>query len=150
MTEKQMWNECLKINPKADKYEAWSFGGTTEDMPNILADLVLKREKTATAGAYPYYQYENESLPLVDGYNIILNTVNEAICVTKTTKVYTVPFFDVSAEHAYKEGEGDRSLEFWRDCHAEFFTKELSKIGEIFSKDMIVVCEEFEVVYPAN
>lgn len=148
MTEKQIWDEYIEINPNADKYEAWSFGGTTADMPNILAGLVLKGKKTAAAGAYPRYQYENEPLPLVGGYNIILNKENEAICITKTTKVSTVPFCDVSAEHAYKEGEGNRSLEFWRDCHAEFFTQELQEMGELFSEDMLVVCEEFEVVYP--
>lgn len=64
----------------------------------------------------------------------------------RTTKVYTVPFKDVSAEHAAKEGEGDLSLDYWREVHKEFFTEELEEIGESFSEDMLVVCEEFEVI----
>ena len=35
-----------------------------------------------------------------------------------------VPFDEVSKEHAYKEGEGDRSLAYWRDVHEDFFAEE--------------------------
>ena len=150
MTDKQMWNEYTKANPKADKYDAWCFGGTTPDMPNILATLVLSGKKTATASAYPCYQIENVKLPPVGGYNIILNIDNEAICITETTKVYTVPFCDVSEEHALKEGEGDLSLKFWRNCHSEIFVNELKEIGMEFTQEMLVVCEEFHVVYPSR
>ena len=148
MTEKQIWTDYIKINPNVDKYKAWCFGGTTAEIPNILAELVLTGKKTATASAHSSYQYENEPLPLAGGYNIVLNTDNEATCIIKTTKVYTVPFKDVTADHAYKEGEGDCSLEFWRECHEQFFTQDLPTIGQCFSMDMLVVCEEFELVHP--
>ncbi|MFI3238222.1 MAG: ASCH domain-containing protein [Lachnospiraceae bacterium] len=138
------------INPLADQYEAWSFGGTTPDMPNILADLVRTGQKTATASAYAFYQFEDSPLPRVGDYNIILDSDEEAVCITKTTKVYTTPFCDVSDTHAFKEGEGDKSLAFWRDSHEHFFARELQEIGLTFTPDMIVVCEEFEVVYPVK
>ncbi len=143
-----MWEEYKRINPSADSYEAWCFGGTTPEMPNELARLVLEGEKTGTAGAHIAYEYENAPLPVVGGYNIVLSTENEAICIIKTTRVYTVPFSQVTAEHAHKEGEGDRSLQYWREGHEQFFTSELSTIGKTFSTDMLVVCEEFELVYP--
>lgn len=54
----------------------------------------------------------------------------------------------MTAEHANKEGEGDCSLQFWRDCHSEIFAMELSQIGQLFTEEMLVVCEEFEVIYP--
>ncbi|MEG2455144.1 MAG: ASCH domain-containing protein [Oscillospiraceae bacterium] len=148
MTKEQMWKNYVTANPCAHEYDAWSFGGNAPDMPNVLADLVLAGKKTATASAYPCYQAENEPLPPVGGYNIILNTDDEAVCMTKTTKVYTIPFCEVSADHAAKEGEGDRSLQFWRNCHRKLFTEELNAIGKEFTMDMLVVCEEFEVVYP--
>jgi uncharacterized protein YhfF len=53
----------------------------------------------------------------------------------------------VTAEHAYREGEGDRSLSHWRGVHRKFFTQELEAEGLEFSEDMKLVCEEFEVVY---
>ncbi len=148
MTEIQMWQEYTMLNPNATQYEAWAFGGTTDDMPNILAELVLNGTKTATASLHYFYQLENEPLPKVGSYNIILNTNNEAVCITKTTNVYTTPFLDVSVDHAFKEGEGDRSLTYWREVHREFFAKDLSSMGITFSDSMLVVCEEFEVVYP--
>lgn len=58
-----------------------------------------------------------------------------------------VPFCEVSEEQAYKEGEGDRSLAYWREVHRAVFTEELKEIGEIFSEEMLVVCEEFEVAF---
>ena len=58
------------------------------------------------------------------------------------------PFMQVSAEHAYREGEGDRSLSYWREAHAHFFRLELAEIYAAFTEDMLVVCEEFQVVFP--
>lgn len=148
MTEMQMWNEYIKINRNAKDYDAWCFGGNTPETANILADLVLKQIKTATASAYPLYEAEDAPLPPVGGYNIILNTKGEAICITETTKISVVPFKKVSKEHAYKEGEDDRSIEAWRECHTKFFATGLKSIGQVFTEDMLVVCEEFKVVYP--
>ncbi|NFG26548.1 ASCH domain-containing protein [Clostridium botulinum] len=148
MTEMQMWNEYIKINTNAKEYQSWSFGGNTPKMPNLLAELVLKWIKTATASAYPCYIAENAPLPPVGGYNLILNTKGEAICIIETTKVYTIPFNQVKEDHAYKEGEFDRTLISWRKCHSKFFSMELKEIGQEFTEDMLVVCEEFKVVYP--
>ncbi|TQI67943.1 ASCH domain-containing protein [Clostridium sp. KNHs216] len=150
MTEQQMWNQYKKVNPNAKSYDAWSFGGNTPEMSDVLADLVLKGTKTATASAYPAYIKEESPLPPVGGYNLILNTTDGAVCVTRTTRVYTTPFNQVTAEHAYKEGECDRTLASWKKCHSEFFTLELKKIGQEFTEEMLVVCEEFEVVYPTK
>lgn len=61
--------------------------------------------------------------------------------------MYITPFNKVSENHAYKEGEGDRSLRYWQKVHEEFFKKELSETGLEFETNMNVVCEEFEVVY---
>ena len=59
-----------------------------------------------------------------------------------------MPFDRVSEEQAFREGEGDRSLEYWRRVHEDFFRRELAGAGLAFSPDMPVVCEEFEVVWP--
>lgn len=150
MTEIQMWNEYNKINRNAKKYDAWAFGGNTPEMPDFLANLVLKGVKTATASAYPCYVAENCPLPPVGGYNLILNIKGEAVCITETVKVYTIPFNQVNEEHAWKEGEFERTLKSWRKCHSEFFNRELKEIGQAFTENMLVVCEEYKVVYPVR
>ena len=126
-----------------DNYEAWAFG----DSPDKLAELVLKGIKVGTASAHILYELENEDLPREGEYSIILDSCENAVCIIKTTKVYVVPFKEVSESHAYKEGEGDRSLAYWREVHEKFFTNCLNEVGIEFDEEMLVVCEEFEVVY---
>lgn len=150
MKDTEMWAAYKKLDPQAKAYKSWAFGGNSEDMPDILAGLVRDGIKTATASAYPCYVAENEPLPAVGEINIILSKTGEAVCATKTTKVYVTPFNKVTAEHAFKEGEDDRSLSFWRSCHKEIFTLEMNEIGKTFTEEMPVVCEEFEVVYPTE
>ena len=59
-----------------------------------------------------------------------------------------VPFDEVSSYHAYREGEGDLSLEYWREVHRAFFLTEMNAIDKNFDEKMKVVCEEFEKVFP--
>ncbi len=144
MTEKELWKAFIKKNPLADcEYEAWAFGVEAD----LLAHLVVIGEKTATASAYPMYELDNEPLPAVGEYSVILDSKENAICIIRTNRVSIVPFDEVTAEHACKEGEGDKSLDFWREVHEKFFTECLSEVGLNFTTAMKVVCEEFEVVY---
>lgn len=147
MTHQELWAAYKAVSPAAgDEYEAWAYG----DDPDTLAELTRAGVKTATAGAGPLYELEGEPLPRAGEYSVILNSRDEAVCVIRTTKVYTVPFDQVSAEQAYREGEGDRTLAYWRRVHEDFFRRELAEAGQTFSPEMPVVCEEFEVVYPPN
>ena len=147
MTHQELWAAYKAVSPAAgDEYEAWAYG----DDPDTLAELTRAGVKTATAGAGPLYELEGEPLPRAGEYSVILNSRDEAVCVIRTTKVYTVPFDQVSAEQAYREGEGDRSLDYWRRVHEDFFRRELAEAGQTFSPEMPVVCEEFEVLYPPN
>lgn len=144
MTEKEIWKAFIaENNIDHCEYKAWSFGAEAD----LLAKLVVQGEKTATASAYPLYGLENEPLPKAGAYDVILNSKDEAVCIIQTKKVYVVPFHAVTAEHAYKEGEGDKSLAFWRKVHEKFFTECLEEVNLKFTSDMKVVCEEFEVVY---
>ena len=55
MTPQEMWNAYKKINPSiGDEIDAWAFGVEAD----LLADLILKGEKTATASAYDLYALE--------------------------------------------------------------------------------------------
>ena len=139
MTPEELWER----SGLAGTYEAWSFG----EAPDKLADLVLQGIKTATCSAYDLYQINTEPLPQAGDYSVILNSSEEAVCIIKTIKVYVTEFKNVSEEHAFKEGEGDRSLEYWRQVHESFLTNELAAVHKGFDENTKVVCEEFEVVY---
>ena len=90
---------------------------------------------------------EDEPLPAEGEYSVILDSMDNAVCVIQTTKVSVIPFNEVTEEHAFKEGEGDKSLEYWREVHEKFFTECMEESGLEFTSDMKVVCEEFAVVY---
>ena len=140
-----MWNAWAgQYGLARGEYDAWAFGGD----PDGLAALVLAGVKTATASAYPLYELEGEPLPEAGAYSVILDGRDEAVCVILTDRVTVVPYRDVGAEHARREGEGDRSLAYWRQVHEAFFREEMAASGLVFTEDMPVVCEEFHVVWP--
>ena len=145
MGPKDMWEIfCRNNHPGSEVYdEAWAFGSE----PDRLAELVIQGVKTATSSLYALYELEQEPLPKEGSYSIILDSHGDAKCIVKTTRVYIVPFNMVSDTHAYKEGEGDRSLAHWREVHKNFFSDCLKETGSSFTETMDVVCEEFEVVY---
>jgi len=58
-----------------------------------------------------------------------------------------LPFDEITDTFAFKEGEGDKSLAYWRAVHKDFFSRCLKEAGLAFNEKMKVVCEEFEVVY---
>lgn len=139
MTAEELW----KKSGLSREYEAWAFGGA----PDKLADLVIRGIKTATCSALVLYEHDNEPIPKAGDYSVILDSKDNALCIIQTTRVYIESFNKVSAQHAYKEGEGDRSLEYWREVHEEFFTEELKSINLDFDENMKLICEEFELVY---
>lgn len=137
----EMWTQFC--TDPAVHAEAWCFGAD----PDTLAKLVVDGIKTATSSAYVGYEIEHEELPKAGEYSIILDSKEEAVCIIQTTQVTILAFNEVSSEHAYKEGENDRSLENWRKVHKAFFERELASYDRKFDESMLVVCEEFKVVY---
>ena len=115
---------------------------------DYLAELVLMGQKTATSSAFDLYAVGNEPLPKENELSVILGSKENAICIIETTKVEVIPFKEVSKDHAYKEGEGDKSLAYWRQVHEDFFTDCLGEAGLAFTPDSKVVLEEFRKVYP--
>lgn len=126
--------------------QAWSFGATPGQADELL-ELVLAGTKTATASARWDYDAENEPLPQPGDLGIVLDSEGQPRALIRTTEVDVQPFDEVDAQHAWLEGEGDRSLAHWREMHERFFTEHYSHTNG-FARDMPVVLEVFELVYP--
>jgi uncharacterized protein YhfF len=127
--------------------QAWAFGDSPE-LADELLELVLIGTKTATAAAVWEYEAEGEPLPVPGTLSIVLDGAGVPRALLRTTEVVTVPFAEVTAEQAYLEGEGDRSLEEWRAGHERYWRRTLPSIGHEFAPDMPVVWERFEVLHP--
>ena len=127
-------------------YEAWAFGGDdTPDLATELGLLVRDGPKRATTSRLDSYEVDDEPLPKVGAYSVILDGAGQPVCIIRTTQVDTKPFGEVDEEFAWVEGEGDRSLAHWRAAHIRFFADE----GTPISDDDLVVLERFELVWPA-
>jgi uncharacterized protein YhfF len=136
--------ESLGLPPDAPLPDAWHFGDSPAMADRLLA-LVLAGTKTATAGALCEYEARSEPLPAVGTYSIVLDGAGAPACVIETTEVRIVPMSEVDAQHAFDEGEGDRTLASWREAHEGFFRRFLPTIGLAFSPDMPLVLERFAV-----
>lgn len=145
------WDDFLRSLPEGANtpvaYQAWSFGDSPETADKLGA-LVIQGIKTATASLVWSYEHEGEALPEVGDYSMILDGRGEPMCIIQNTAVSIHPFNDVDQEQAYLEGEGDRSLAFWRDVHWHFFSRECAQIGRTPDETMPVICERFKLVYP--
>ena len=148
---KEMWeNFLMSIGPNIlntkKEYSSWHFCDNEEDANN-LAQLVKQGVKRATTGLYYFYEVEGEALPKLGDLSIIIDWQGKAQCIIETKKVSLLPFKEVTEEFAEIEGEGDKSLKYWREMHINAFNRQLKEHEKEFGEDMLVVCEEFEAVY---
>lgn len=136
------------IDPAAAEagYQAWPFG-SNPDMADRLGALVLQGIKTATASLVWSYEVDDQPYPVVGGYSIILDGRSLPLCIIQTIKLYVAPFDEVDEEQAYLEGEGDRTLQYWRDVHWQFFEEECRQLGRNPDPKMPVICERFTLVH---
>ncbi len=126
---------------------AWSFGDSAELADELLA-LVLSGGKTATSSVLVEYEVAGEPVPAPGSLSIVLDGAGEPRALIRVTAVDVVPFDDVTAEFAEAEGEGDRTLRFWRGEHEDFWRRTLPPLGLEFDRRMPVVCERFELLHP--
>ncbi len=114
---------------------SFAFGDGPELADELLA-LVIKGAKTATCST------EDEPNTSTPGERwIVLDGSGEPRCVIETIEVTYRRYTEVDAAFAYEEGEGDRSLAYWRSAHRNYF----GRMGR-FSEDMMLMCERFRLV----
>jgi uncharacterized protein YhfF len=149
----ELWGEFMRSGSEAASlavgasYSSWQFGHGVEQGDRLVA-LVLSGRKRATAGALWACEHDGEAVPVPGDFSVVTDGSGIARCVIRTTSVDIIALDAVDASFAHDEGEGDRSLEYWRSVHWDFFVRELSEMGIEARSDMPVVCERFEVVFP--
>lgn len=150
-TIKAYWQKFLAMLPPDSPYhtktyiaEGWGDG---PEMADELGDLIARDIKTATCSALWEWEAEGKPVPQKGMLTIVLDGKGDPLCIVETTEVTLRKFNEVDSAFAQAEGEGDFSLEYWRQAHKRFFSRTLPKIGRDFSEDMPLVCERFELIY---
>ena len=115
--------------------ERWSFGDT-EAQADALAKLVIDGVKTATCA-----NLDDEPEPEAGEVFVVVDGRNNPVCAVKLTEVKQVPFDLVTEQHAFEEGEGDRTLAYWRKEHQRFFEE-----YEMFEPTMPLLLMKFRMV----
>ena len=122
------------------------FGDSPELSQELLA-LIRDGRKRGGASLLWGHEADHESVPAVGEIEIVVDHLNAPSLVTRVTKVEVLPFDEVGADFAAREGEGDGSLAHWRREHWRFFSRECARIDRAPSPDMPVVCTSFEVLH---
>jgi uncharacterized protein YhfF len=141
------WRSFVDATGIDGPYSAWSFGNDPATADE-LGLLVRDGPKRATTSLLSWYEGDDadpeEPMPVVGALNVVLDGRGGPICVIRTVKVEVRPFGEVDEAFAWVEGEGDRSLAYWRDAHISFFASEGRPVGE----ETPVVLETFEQLWP--
>ena len=140
MNAEELWKES---NIKGS-YGTFSFGS---DDPEQLIDLTIKGIKRATTGSLRLYEIDHEPIPKAGDCNVITKEDGTACCIVKNVRVIVCKYQDVTEEMAAIEGEGDKSLKYWKDAHLKFFTLDFQQYGLEFTDSEKVVFEQYELVY---
>lgn len=120
--------------------------GDSPELTEELLSLVRSGRKRGSASLLWAIEADAEPVPRAGDIEIVVDHGNAPRFVTRVTAVDIVPFAEVPAQFAAREGEGDGSLEYWRKAHWEFFSRECRRLGREPSDRMPVVCSSFEVL----
>ncbi|WP_299121392.1 ASCH domain-containing protein [uncultured Winogradskyella sp.] len=145
----RLWNDFLKNNPdnKIKNTPLSFYFCDNQKDADECAELVVKGVKRATATSLWWYEKNNELLPKVGDQYIVTDWNGNAKAVIETTKIENVSYNKITAEFAETEGEGDKSLDYWKKVHEAYYKREMESHGDDFDENMTIVCEYFKTIY---
>lgn len=141
--------DALGIQLPRGRIHLDSYGDSAE-LEQELLRLIKAGEKTASTSLAWAYSTVGAEIPSPGDIQLVINSHGQPEVVTQLTSVRVVPFSEVTTEHAALEGEGDKSLAYWRESHWQFFSRECERIGKIPSEQIPVVCTVFKVLDVVN
>ncbi|MFM2477772.1 ASCH domain-containing protein [Celerinatantimonas sp. MCCC 1A17872] len=136
----------------AQQYQSFSadYFCASQHSADLCAKLIFCGEKRATCSMDYWYRHAGETRPMPGHLQVVTTFSGEPVCVIETLSVTTCRYCDVTAEFAFAEGEGDKTLKWWQKAHWDFFSKECAELGIEPNEQMLLVLEHFKVVYPRS
>jgi uncharacterized protein YhfF len=140
-----MWDEFAAATGVVDDHTVEAFAEGDPTLSTELGLLVRDGPKRATASVVAAYETEGEPLPRLGTYTVVIDGAGLPLCIIRTTELAIRRFGEVDERFAFDEGEGDRTLSFWRQAHREFFA---THGGITLDDDTEMVLERFQLVWP--
>ena len=145
------WEQFLDSLPADSPYRGRGFiaegWGDGPEMADELGALIAQGIKTATCSSVWEWESEGQTPPGLGTLTVVLDGKGGPLCIVETVEVTVRRYYEVDADFARAEGEGDLSLAYWRDAHRRFFTRTMARISREFSEEMPLVCERFRIIY---
>jgi uncharacterized protein YhfF len=116
--------------------ESFAFGDNPDLADELLA-LVLEGKKRATCWAV----VEGMKGAEIGVQMVVRDGAGRPRAVLQTLELTQRRFDEVDEQFAFDEGEGDRSLAYWRAAHQRYFTR-----LRLFDPHMMLWCERFRLV----
>lgn len=126
-------------------YKLWKFSDEGEYRKNIIS-RILDGEVRGESYSTDFFDANSQPLPKVGQYNVICDMNRQAYAIVKTSDVTAVSYGDVNEKLARLEGYGTVSQ--WKRFNENKYKSLCDRMDIIFSKDLPLIFEEFEVVYP--
>ena len=145
----EFWADfCAATGVSPDEpYQVWHFGNTLE-MALELGQLVIAGKKFATASLAAVNEIKPHEAPIHGGYSVVTDFNRFPGAVIRTTEIRHLPFDEVDSQFAADEGEGDQTLEYWRDVHWKYFTREAAELGIEFNETRSFAANDLSFCIP--
>lgn len=111
--------------------------GDGPELADELLGLILAGKKRATC----WSAAEGVKGTTVGGRWVVEDGQGRPRAVLETTELTQQRFDRVEADFAAAEGEGDQTLDYWREAHRDYFSRNGS-----FGPDMLLWCERFTLI----
>jgi uncharacterized protein YhfF len=145
------WAQYLASIPvgqeKPGCYVEAFFFGTKPSSAHEITRLVLDGTKTATGALLWSIEADGKKAVRPGDFSIVTNGGDDPQCIIRTSDVRVLPFDEVGEEYAQWGGEGDRTLDTWRDMYWSYIEYECTRIGRTPDPKAPLVMERFRVVY---
>ena len=147
----KLWKNYLKANPEIKNKslpESWYFHNNKKDA-NRLTELIVSKKKTVFSSLYFSYKKTNQSLPKKGTQHIITDFDGKAKVIIEINKVDTIPFNKISKKYAELDmGTNKEPLIKWKKAHWNFFKNKFKNSKQKPSQEMLIICQEFKIVWP--
>jgi uncharacterized protein YhfF len=132
-------------SPPTRALDVFAFGSDPA-LAAALAHLVVKGHKRGTTGWVEAAEREGVAVPRAGLVSIITDGFGYPQCAIQTERVEHLRFAEITAEHAWTEGQGDRTLDDYRESHLRYFHAEAARHGLVFTENAVVFFEHFRVL----